>query len=123
VISGSLRLRLIAAASLAITLALAISGVVISRLFTAHVEARVDAELISHLNQLTANFEIDAGGERRCDSHSRSGNDNSGGKSADVHELLHGFGFASPLVLRPKRLIPGQGRKRLEKTQHPQRLN
>jgi hypothetical protein len=27
------------------------------------------------------------------------------------------------LVLRPKRLIPGEGRKRLEKTQHQQRLN
>lgn len=57
-ISGSLRLRLIGAAALGVALALAISGVVLARLFTQHVEARADAELTTHLNQIVAALEI-----------------------------------------------------------------
>lgn len=59
---GSLRLRLIGAAACAVILALAVSGVLLSRLFTEHVEARVDAELTNHLNQIAASLEIGVDG-------------------------------------------------------------
>ena len=45
-------------------------------------------------------------------------------KRAASHALgLPNPAFRGELVLRPKRLFPGEGRKRLEKMQHQQRLN
>lgn len=57
--TGSLRLRLLAAAGLAVVAALYLSGLVLSRLFVEHVTARVDTELLTHSNQVIANVEID----------------------------------------------------------------
>ena len=54
----SLRLRLLIAAALAIALALAASGLLLVRLFSQHVEHRVAAELLNHLNQIAAGLEV-----------------------------------------------------------------
>lgn len=62
---GSLRLRLLAAATIAIAIALSISGLVVARLFAQHVEAREIAELTNHFNQIVAAVEIDGGGQVR----------------------------------------------------------
>lgn len=59
---GSLRLRLIGAAALGVIVALAISGILLARIFTQHVEARADAELNNHLNQIAAALEIGTDG-------------------------------------------------------------
>ncbi|MEQ1647105.1 MAG: HAMP domain-containing sensor histidine kinase [Hyphomicrobiaceae bacterium] len=56
--SKSLRLRLLTAAAIAIAMALTLSGIVLSRLFSQHVEAREIAELRNHQNQITAALEI-----------------------------------------------------------------
>ena len=56
--TGSLRLRLIVAASLAVAAALYASGLVLSQLFSGHVAARLDAELLVHANQIIANLEL-----------------------------------------------------------------
>ena len=58
----SLRLRLLIAATLAIVVALSVSGAVLSRLFTQHVEEREFAELGNHQNQIIAAIQIDADG-------------------------------------------------------------
>lgn len=58
--TGSLRLRLLAAAGLAVVVALYLSGLVLSQLFIEHVTARVDTELLTHSNQVIANVELDA---------------------------------------------------------------
>jgi signal transduction histidine kinase len=55
---NSLRLRLIVASALAITLALTASSLLLSRLFAEHVERRTDAELNTHLNQIVASLEV-----------------------------------------------------------------
>ncbi|HRD76352.1 MAG TPA: ATP-binding protein [Hyphomicrobiaceae bacterium] len=60
--TGSLRLRLLGAALLAIVLALLASGVLLSRLFALHVERRAAAEMVVHLDQLLAGLEVEAGG-------------------------------------------------------------
>jgi signal transduction histidine kinase len=54
----SLRLRLLAAAFVAIVVALSVSGYVLARLFERHVEAREFAELRNHQNQIIAAIEI-----------------------------------------------------------------
>ncbi len=59
---GSLRARLLAAAGLAIAAALTVSGVLLGRLFSDHVENRTAVELQDHLNQLAAGLETDAEG-------------------------------------------------------------
>lgn len=56
--TGSLQARLIAAASLAVAAALYASGLVLSQLFSGHVAARLDAELLVHSNQIIANLEL-----------------------------------------------------------------
>jgi signal transduction histidine kinase len=58
----SLRLRLLAAAFIAIVLALSVSGFVLARLFERQVEAREFAELRNHQNQIIAAIEISADG-------------------------------------------------------------
>jgi signal transduction histidine kinase len=58
----SLRLRLLAAALVAIVLALSVSGYVLARLFERHVEAREFAELRNHQNQIIAAIEIGTDG-------------------------------------------------------------
>ena len=59
----SLRLRLLVAAGLAIVVALYVSGAVLARLFTQHVEEREFSELGNHLNQIIAAIELDADGK------------------------------------------------------------
>lgn len=59
---GSLRLRLIGAAACGVVIALVISGVLLARIFTQHVEARADAELLNHLNQIAGALEIGTDG-------------------------------------------------------------
>jgi signal transduction histidine kinase len=56
--TGSLRVRLIAAAACAVTLALVVSSVLLVEIFNRHVNARTDAELTNHLNQIIAGLEI-----------------------------------------------------------------
>ncbi|CAK0748546.1 two-component system, OmpR family, sensor histidine kinase PhoQ [uncultured Gammaproteobacteria bacterium] len=58
----SLHLRLLAAAAVSVTLALAVAGVVLSDLFAGHVRARQERELANHLDQLAAAVEPDASG-------------------------------------------------------------
>lgn len=59
----SLRARLLLASALAIFAALAVSGVLLARLFEQHVETRIAAELQGQLNQLAAGLETDADGK------------------------------------------------------------
>ncbi|MEK0085090.1 ATP-binding protein [Benzoatithermus flavus] len=54
---GSLRLRLLAAAAVLITLAVLGTGLVLSALFRNHVTAQYDAELLVQLNQITAGLQ------------------------------------------------------------------
>lgn len=56
----SLRLRLLLAAAISITLALVVAGFVWVRLFERHVERRLHEELEIHLQQLAANVMFDA---------------------------------------------------------------
>lgn len=58
----SLRLRLFASAAIAVVVALALSGIVLARLFAEHVANREMAELRNHLNQIVAAIEIDGEG-------------------------------------------------------------
>lgn len=60
--SGSLRLRLLAAAACAVTIALAVSGYLLEGIFRDYVDARAIAELTNHANQLLAAIEQDASG-------------------------------------------------------------
>lgn len=62
-LAQSLRLRLLAAATLAIVLALSISGAVLAHLFARHVEARAASELINHQNQIIAGLSMNVSGE------------------------------------------------------------
>jgi signal transduction histidine kinase len=55
----SLRLRLLLLATVAIAFALFVSGAVLVRLFTHHVEEREFAELANHQNQIVAAIQID----------------------------------------------------------------
>lgn len=59
---GSLRLRMMAAAGVAMTAALSTSGLVLARIFAQHVEQRVQAELLNHLNQIASRLEITSDG-------------------------------------------------------------
>lgn len=54
---GSLRFRLLAGALVWITCALAVAGVILADLFSTHVRRQVEAELATHLDQLTAALE------------------------------------------------------------------
>jgi signal transduction histidine kinase len=63
VTSKSLRLRLLLAATIAIAMALTLSGVVLSRLFAVHVETREIAELRNHQNQIISALELTPDGE------------------------------------------------------------
>jgi hypothetical protein len=58
-IRRSLRLRLLLAATGAISLALAIAGAGLVVLFERHVERRVGAELDTYLSQITARVAFD----------------------------------------------------------------
>lgn len=62
---NSLRLRLLLAAALAITLALILAGFVLVALFDRHVERRIDAELETYLRQLAGSVTFDADGTVR----------------------------------------------------------
>jgi signal transduction histidine kinase len=62
VTAQSLRLRLLAAASIAMITALTVSGLVLANLFERHVEAREYAELRNHQNQIIAAVVIAADG-------------------------------------------------------------
>lgn len=55
--AGSLRFRLLAGAAVWVTLALALAGLLLADLFRTHVRARFEAELTTHLDQLTAALE------------------------------------------------------------------
>lgn len=59
---GSLRLRLFAAGLASILVALALSGLALTLLFARHVERRVTAELMVHLDQITAGLDRGADG-------------------------------------------------------------
>jgi signal transduction histidine kinase len=63
VIAQSLRLRLLAAAAIAMIAALTVSGLVLANLFERHVEAREFAELRNHQNQIIAAVVIAADGQ------------------------------------------------------------
>jgi signal transduction histidine kinase len=63
--AGSLRLRLLAAAAVLITLAVLVTGLALSALFRAHVTAQYDAELLGQLNQLTAALQQEPDGTVR----------------------------------------------------------
>jgi signal transduction histidine kinase len=63
VIARSLRLRLLAAAAIAMIVALTVSGLVLTDLFERHVEAREYAELRNHQNQIIAAVVIAADGQ------------------------------------------------------------
>lgn len=54
----SLRFRLLAGALVWTALALAVAGAILADLFREHVQARVEAELVTHLDQLTVALEI-----------------------------------------------------------------
>jgi signal transduction histidine kinase len=60
---GSLRLRLLLAGVVSTIVALAIAAYGLTVLFERHVERRIDAELIVHLNQLTAHLEPSQNGQ------------------------------------------------------------
>ncbi|WP_374370727.1 sensor histidine kinase [Dongia sp.] len=61
----SLRLRLLLAAAMSISLALIVAAVGLILLFDRHVARRIDAELHTHLNQIAAALEFDAEGRPR----------------------------------------------------------
>jgi signal transduction histidine kinase len=63
VTAQSLRLRLLAAAAIALVVALTVSGLVLANLFERHVEAREYAELRNHQNQIIAAVVIAANGQ------------------------------------------------------------
>ena len=59
---ASLRVRLLLAAAMAITVALMLSGLLLARLFVQHVEDRVATELQTSLNQIAAGIELNGEG-------------------------------------------------------------
>jgi signal transduction histidine kinase len=61
----SLRVRLLLAATCSVVVALILAGAGLILLFENHVERRAAAELVNHLNQLTAAFELDESGRPR----------------------------------------------------------
>lgn len=58
----SLRLRLLLAAAMSISLALVVAAIGLILLFDRHVARRIDAELHTHLNQIAAAMEFDSNG-------------------------------------------------------------
>ncbi len=60
---NSLSLRLLVAASISVVLALLATGIAFSYFFKTYFEDRVRSELTTHLQQLTANIEIDSQGQ------------------------------------------------------------
>jgi signal transduction histidine kinase len=60
---GSLRLRLLAAALVFVSIALLVAGLAIGRLFQSEVEARVRRELDAHLLQLAGALRVDTSGK------------------------------------------------------------
>lgn len=60
---NALSLRLLIAASVSVLLALLATGYVFSSFFKTYFEDRIQSELATHLQQLTANIEIDAQGQ------------------------------------------------------------
>ena len=62
---SSLRLRLLAGSLIWILAALTLTGFLLADLFSAHVAARFEAELQTHLDQLTANLEVAPDGAPR----------------------------------------------------------
>jgi signal transduction histidine kinase len=60
--AGSIRLRLLIAAAVSVVAALAIAGAGLTYLFERHVERRIEAELLNHMNQLIAGLEVGADG-------------------------------------------------------------
>jgi signal transduction histidine kinase len=56
--AGSIRVRLLIAAALSVIAALAIAAIGITYLFERHVERRIDAELMNHMNQLIAGLAV-----------------------------------------------------------------
>ena len=60
--SGSLRLRLLVAAMLAVFVALAVSGLALTLLFERHIERRAETDLTRVAQQLVAALSLDAGG-------------------------------------------------------------
>jgi signal transduction histidine kinase len=65
VATRSLRFRLLAGACVWITFALAAAGVILADLFKEHVQRRLEAELATHLDQLTATLETAPDGQPR----------------------------------------------------------
>jgi signal transduction histidine kinase len=63
--TASLRVRLLVGSAVWILVALTVSGVFLADLFRRHVEARTQAELLTHLDQLTALVELDETGRPR----------------------------------------------------------
>lgn len=61
--TGSLRLRLLAAAACAVAAALAVSGYLLEGIFIRYVDARAVTELTNHANQILAAIERDATGQ------------------------------------------------------------
>ncbi len=59
---GSLRVRLLLAATCSVGAALVLAGLGLTLMFEQHVERRFERELVNHLNQLTAVFELSATG-------------------------------------------------------------
>jgi signal transduction histidine kinase len=59
----SLRVRLLLAATCSVVAALVLAGLGLTLLFKQHVEHSVERELVNHLNQLTAAFEVTQAGE------------------------------------------------------------
>jgi signal transduction histidine kinase len=58
----SLRVRLLLAATCSVVAALVLAGIGLTLVFEQHVERRLERELVNHLNQLTAAFELSASG-------------------------------------------------------------
>ena len=65
---SSLRLRMLAATLVALSLALLLAGVVLSGLFRDHVMRQFERNLILQLDQLTAHLDFDTAGHPRIDS-------------------------------------------------------
>jgi signal transduction histidine kinase len=58
----SLRVRLLLAATCSVVAALLLAGLGLTLVFEQHVERRLESELVNHLNQLTAAFELTGSG-------------------------------------------------------------
>ena len=58
----SLRMRLLVSAALSIVVALTLAGLSLGKIFSHHVETRIESELDNHLRQITALVELDGEG-------------------------------------------------------------